>query len=83
MESRIHKAPTDGGVDELTIAALKAALRLQGDERCTAHALYAACHHHLGIANGNGVRCGGERLQAGAAESIHRLPWNLNGVSGN
>ncbi len=83
MESRIHEAPTDGGVDELTIAALKAALRLQGDEWCAAHALDTTRDHDLGIANGNGVRCGGERLQAGAAESIHRLPWNLNGVSGN
>ena len=83
VESRVHEAPTDGGVDELTIAALKAALWLQGDEWCAAHALYATGNDHLGIANGDGVRGGGERLQARAAEAIHGLPGNLNGVAGN
>ena len=83
MKSRVHKAPPDGGVDEFAIAALKAALRLQGDEWCAAHALNATSNDHLGIANGNGVRGGGECLQARAAESIHRLPRNLNGVAGN
>ena len=83
MKSRVHKAPPDGGVDQLAIAALQAALRLQGDEWCAAHALNATSNDHLGITNRNRVCCGGERLQAGAAESIHRLPRNLNGVASN
>ena len=83
MEAWIHEAPTNGGVDELAIAAFEAALRLQRDERCTAHALHAARDHDLGITYGDGVRCGGERLQARTAESVHRLPWHLNGIAGN
>ena len=83
VESRIHKAPTDGGVDELTIAALKAALGLQGDERCATHALHATSNDHFGIANGDGVCSGGECLQTRAAEAVHGLPRNFDGVAGN
>ena len=62
MEFRIHKAPTDGGVDQLAIAALKCAFGLQGDKRCAAHALHTAGNHDFGVTNSNGVRGGGKRL---------------------
>ena len=62
MEPRIHKAPSDGGVDQLAITALETALWLQGDEWCAAHTLNATSNDHFGIANCNRVGGGGERL---------------------
>ncbi len=71
---RIDEAPAQRRILQLHLATRERRLRLAQHERRPRHAFDAASQPYLALACLDGMRSGVDRLQARAAEPVHRLP---------
>jgi hypothetical protein len=80
-----HRAPEsvfDHGIDQHPVAHAISATGLRNEIRGEAHALHAAGHDHLGIAQSHGLRGQVHRFQTGPADLVDGQRRGLGRQSG-